>query len=106
MRQETISAHYRQGNSQPLVIVSHSRDNALLDVNTFTPFGDRLFLPSACPQARIASADVLAVLPTTVAEQSGVLELQPKAFAQFVELSTKMQRKYEMLFSAWSTKLA
>ena len=76
----------------------------MFEVNTFTPFGDRLFLPSSFPEARIASSDILAVLPAPVAEQGGVLELQPKAFTKFVELSAKMQKKYEKLFDVWSAR--
>ena len=83
---------------------SHSRSEPWLEVCTFTPFGDCLFLPSLCPQARIAPSDILAILPAPIAEQGGVLELQPKAFTKFVELNAKMQKKYEKLFDVWSAR--
>lgn len=74
------------------------------------PFGSSLFLPTPVPQARIPSADVLAVFPTAdkISAEShavgGMLEISPKAYEEFIELSSRMQKKYERLFDAWSRK--
>jgi len=80
---------------------SHRNGDAWIDVHTFTPLGNRVFLPSAVPEARIASADILSIFPAAdqVGVAGGVLELPPKAYSEFVELSSHMQEKYERLFS-------
>ncbi len=85
----------------------HKQGELWVDVDTFTPFGDRVFLPSACPQARILSSDILAVFPSSdkANTSSDMLELQPKAFSEFLELSSRMQKKYEKMFSMWSVKM-
>ncbi|CAL1714988.1 unnamed protein product [Somion occarium] len=66
---------------------SHTRRDSLLDVHIFIPFGPRSFL---------ISPDLMAK-PT-----QGLVELSTKAYAEFVELSGMMQRKYEKIFSLWS----
>ena len=73
-------------------------------MHTYTLFGDRVFLPSACPQARIPPSAVLAVLPQAHAAESGVLELPPSAFDEYVALSARTQKTYESLFSVWAAK--
>lgn len=66
-------------------------------MHTYTPLGPRVFLRAAVPEARIAPADVLRVLPAAAAD-AGVLELPPRAYAEFVALSARTQEKYERLF--------
>lgn len=79
-------------------------------MHTYTPLGPRVFLRAAVPEARIAPRDVLSVFPAgdgicppsaaaaASAASAGVLELPPQAYAEFVELSTRMQDRYERLF--------
>ena len=73
-----------------------------LDVHTFTPLGNRVFLPSPVPQARISSSDILSIFPTSdkISFASGMLELPPQAYSEYIELSSRMQEKYERLFAA------
>jgi len=42
---------------------SHTKRDRLLDVCTFTPMGDRLFIASDFPNARIPSSDILTIFP-------------------------------------------
>jgi len=42
---------------------SHSKRDHLLDVCTFTPIGDRLFIASDFPNARIPASDILTIFP-------------------------------------------
>ena len=83
---------------------SHKRNDAWIDVHTFMPLGNRVFLPSAVPEARICSSDILSIFPATdrIDVEGGMLELPPKAYSEFVELSSRMQEKYELLFSSMS----
>ncbi|KAJ3524147.1 hypothetical protein NM688_g8611 [Phlebia brevispora] len=87
---------------------SHSKQEAWIDVQTFTPFGDCVFLPSVYPQARIPASDILAVFSPCPAgnqpSEGGMLVLPPKAFSKFMELSTRTQEKYEHLFNMWSAR--
>lgn len=71
-------------------------------MHTYTPLGNRVFLASAVPQARISSTDILSIFPASdnVGAAGGMLELPPKAYSEFVELSSRMQAKYERLFCA------
>lgn len=75
-----------------------------MDVHTFTPLGNCIFLPSPVPQARISSSDILSIFPSSdkINFAGGMLELPPKAYSEFIELSSRMQEKYERLFSALS----
>ncbi|KAI0825848.1 hypothetical protein BC629DRAFT_1276634 [Irpex lacteus] len=89
---------------------SHNSREAWLDVHTFMPFGSNVFLPSPVPQARISSSDILTIFPSSdkLAHESAfgndVLEISPRAYEEFVELSSRMQKKYERLFDVWSKK--
>ncbi|GJE91153.1 hypothetical protein PsYK624_073020 [Phanerochaete sordida] len=78
---------------------THRHSDAFLDVHTYTPLAPRVFLRAAVPEARIAPADVLRVLPAA-APDAGVLELAPRAYAEFVALSARTQARYERLFCA------
>lgn len=42
---------------------SHTKRDHLLDVCTFTPIGDRLFIASDFPNARIPASDILSIFP-------------------------------------------
>jgi len=42
---------------------SHTNRDRLLDVCTFTPIGDRLFIASDFPNARIPTSDILTTFP-------------------------------------------
>ncbi|KAL0953513.1 hypothetical protein HGRIS_004737 [Hohenbuehelia grisea] len=80
---------------------SHSKSERWLDVHTYTPFGERLFLASDVPKARIASSDILSVLPSNIpcSAEHGMLELPPQAFFQYVELSSRARQRHETLWS-------
>jgi len=89
---------------------SHNLREAWLDVHTFMPFGSNVFLPSPVPQARISASDILTIFPTSdkvnceSAPMGGMLELSTQAYEEFIELSSRMQKKYERLFNVWSRK--
>lgn len=68
-----------------------------LDVYTYVPFGDRLFIASTVPQARIASSDLLAIFPFRT-PTTDMIELPENAYKEFLELSTKHQLKYEKMW--------
>lgn len=76
---------------------SHARHDRWLDVYTYVPFGDRLFLASPVPYARIASSDLLAIFhfrtPTT-----DMIELSEQAYQEFMELNAKHRLKYENMW--------
>lgn len=42
---------------------SHTKRDRLLDVSTFAPLGDRLFIASDFPNARIPASDILTIFP-------------------------------------------
>ncbi|EPQ56455.1 hypothetical protein GLOTRDRAFT_40340 [Gloeophyllum trabeum ATCC 11539] len=81
---------------------THGPREQWLDVQTYASFGDRLFLASTVPHARISSRDVLAIFPATDVFRvpvNGMLELPPQAFAEYLELSTMCFKRHEMLWS-------
>ena len=90
---------------------SHSSRETWLDVHTFIPFGSNVFLPSPVPQARISTSDVLTIFTTSdkltmeTPFGSEMLEVTPQAYQEFLELSSRTQKKYERLFDVWSRKL-
>ncbi|KIM68010.1 hypothetical protein SCLCIDRAFT_1209392 [Scleroderma citrinum Foug A] len=81
---------------------THSRRDRWLDVYTYVPFGDRLFLASAVPQARIASSDLLVTFPFRT-PTTDMIELPEYAYREFLELSARHQLKYENM---WRTSKA
>ncbi len=86
---------------------THNQRERWVDVYTYAPFGERVFLASPVPQARISSRDILTIFPTDDAPRkpvSGMLELAPQAFTEYMELSSRTQKRHEQLFNAWSTK--
>ncbi|KAA1468800.1 hypothetical protein DENSPDRAFT_834236 [Dentipellis sp. KUC8613] len=85
----------------------HDHRDRFLDVYTFAPFGERVFLASDAPCARIAARDVLTIFPDTdifSMPAHDVLELPPKAFGEFSELTARNQRRYESLWAACKAK--
>ncbi|KAI8974562.1 hypothetical protein BD414DRAFT_468123 [Trametes punicea] len=86
---------------------NHSQRERWVDVYTYTPFGERVFLASDVPQARICATDVLTIFPDdeNVHEPTaGMLELPTQAFYEFMELSSRTQKRHEQLFDAWSAR--
>ncbi|KIK07793.1 hypothetical protein K443DRAFT_673051 [Laccaria amethystina LaAM-08-1] len=83
---------------------SHTKRDKYLDVNTFSLFGDGVFLASDVPKARIASSDVLTIFPSTHVPSQGLLELPKQAFSEFVEISSRYQKRYESLWNSWISK--
>lgn len=84
---------------------THTQFDLYLDVFTYIPFGNRTFLASSVPQARISPLDILTIFPGSDVigrPERGMLELPPQAFKEFMELSAMTQKRYETLFSAWS----
>ncbi|KAK7687936.1 hypothetical protein QCA50_009155 [Cerrena zonata] len=83
----------------------YSRRDDLLHVHMFVPFGQRTFLLSPVPQARISPRDLLTIFCANdiiAIDAQGAVDLSAKAYAEFVELGKMMQEKYEKMFSAWS----
>ncbi|KAI0334505.1 hypothetical protein GY45DRAFT_1318059 [Cubamyces sp. BRFM 1775] len=86
---------------------THSQRERWVDVYTYTPFGERVFLASDVPLARIAARDILTIFPEDDAVRvptAGMLELPAKAFCEYMELSSRTQKRYEQLFNAWEPK--
>ncbi|EIN06135.1 hypothetical protein PUNSTDRAFT_73119 [Punctularia strigosozonata HHB-11173 SS5] len=82
---------------------SHNMGDRHLDVYTYKPFAEGVFLASEVPQARIASKDLLTIFPPTDAFQqlaSGMLELPPQAYSEYMELSSRGQQRAETLYAA------
>ncbi|PFH51032.1 hypothetical protein AMATHDRAFT_3422 [Amanita thiersii Skay4041] len=96
----------------------HTKRDKYLDVHTYSPFGERVFLASAVPDARISASDVLTVLlpsPSTSYEYDAhldtqsqsfamdMLELSPDAYAGYTKLCAKHQKNYERMWSAMTS---
>ena len=85
----------------------HDLRDRYLDVYTFAPFNDRVFLASSAPCARIASHDLLTIFPVSDVFRmpaQDILELPEKAFVEFTELSSRNQKRYESLWTAMKAK--
>ncbi|KAJ3501637.1 hypothetical protein NLJ89_g9246 [Agrocybe chaxingu] len=85
---------------------SHTKRDKYVEVKTFMPFGEGIFLASDVPSARIASSDILKVLPPLEDRllNQGMLELPKKAFSQYIELNSRHQKRYEDLWNSWVSK--
>ncbi|KAF8998540.1 hypothetical protein BDQ17DRAFT_1247578 [Cyathus striatus] len=87
---------------------THSKREKYLDVQTFAPFGERVFLASDVPHARVASSDILTILPlgdkSHITDNQGILELPQQSFSKFVELSTRQQKRCESLWKSWISR--
>jgi len=108
---------------------SHTKRDRLLDVCTYTPIGDCLFLATDVPNARISVSDILTMFPSqhcspnpssppTITSNSSdtlidyeedpstasikleMLELPAEAFNEFVELCSRNQKRHEKLWVA------
>jgi hypothetical protein len=94
--------------STPSAARSHTHRDRWLDVYTFTPFGNRIFLVTDAPRARISSADVLTIFPLTdifKSPDSGMLELPPQAFSEFNELNARNLYRKETLWNSCPANL-
>jgi hypothetical protein len=91
-------------NKPSLAARSHNRRDHWLDVYTYTPFGERLFLASQVPQARIAQSDLLVTFPFRT-PTSDMIELPAQAYQEYLELSTKHQLKHENMWRRWKARL-
>ncbi|KAG6381559.1 hypothetical protein JVT61DRAFT_152 [Boletus reticuloceps] len=80
---------------------SHTRRDRWMDV--YTPFGERLFLASPVPQARIAPSNLLIVFPFRT-PTSDMIELPAKAYREYLELSAKHQLKHENMWRRWKAR--
>jgi len=86
---------------------SHAKREKYLDVHTYAPFGEGVFLATDVPSARIASSDLLTVLPPLEDDHllgQGMLELPNKALSQYTQLTARHQKRYENLWSSWVSK--
>ncbi|EMD38914.1 hypothetical protein CERSUDRAFT_112622 [Gelatoporia subvermispora B] len=80
---------------------SHSQRDRWVDVLTYAPFGERYFLASTVPQARISARDILTIFPpedVLRTPTTDIIELPPQAFQEFLELNTRTQKRNEALF--------
>jgi hypothetical protein len=87
---------------------SHNQRDRWLDVYTYAPFGDRVFLATDSPHARISSSDVLTIFPTSDVVRTldaGMLELPYQAFSEFNELNARNLSRKESLWSSCAAKL-
>ncbi|KAH9034669.1 hypothetical protein EDB84DRAFT_1486519 [Lactarius hengduanensis] len=84
----------------------HDESERYLDVYTFTPSSERMFLVSDAPCARIDSNDLLTVFDDddALAIPHDVLELPQKAYDEFSELSSRKNRRFDAVWSAWKGK--
>ncbi|KAF9462941.1 hypothetical protein BDZ94DRAFT_1322238 [Collybia nuda] len=85
---------------------SHTNRDKYLDVHTYSPFGERVFLATDVPKARIARTDILTIFPSTDITRElaqGILELPQQAFFEFTELSFRHQQRCESLWSVWTS---
>jgi hypothetical protein len=86
----------------------HEYRDRWLDVHTYSRFGDRVFVLSDIPVARIPPSDILSIFPLTDEPRipaKGMLELSPRAFAEFMELSGRNQLQYERLWTSRNPEL-
>ncbi|KAF9221381.1 hypothetical protein BS17DRAFT_711401 [Gyrodon lividus] len=83
---------------------SHNRRGRWLDVYTYVPFGERLFLASPVPRARIASSDLLVIFPFRT-PTSDMIELPAQAYQEYLELSARYQLKHENMWRRWKARL-
>lgn len=88
---------------------AHTKRDKYIDVQTYSPFGERVFLASETPSARIAASDILSVFdPSTqvpfLEDSPGMIELPPQAFSEYLEYSERQQKRYENMWCAWTAK--
>ncbi|KAF8629101.1 hypothetical protein AX15_003586 [Amanita polypyramis BW_CC] len=84
----------------------HTKHDKYVDVYMYSHFGERVFIASNVPDARISSSDILLVLSSPNQTGSvraigqGMLELPQKAFSEYTRFSMSYQKKYERMWSA------
>ncbi|KAJ3560599.1 hypothetical protein NP233_g10733 [Leucocoprinus birnbaumii] len=109
---------------------THTKRDKYIDVQTYSPFGERIFLASEVPSARIAASDILSVFndadinttprssydsmssssssSTSASEAgdmgAGMIELPPKAFSEYLAYSERQQKRFEDMWCAWTAK--
>ncbi|KAF5361921.1 hypothetical protein D9756_002625 [Leucocoprinus leucothites] len=105
---------------------THTKRDKYIDVQTYSPFGERIFLASEVPSARIAASDILSVFNNDVLSMSpgsssssllsleeeeegvtvgpGMIELPPQAFSQYLAYSERQQKRFEDMWCAWTAK--
>jgi len=83
---------------------SHERPDRWLDVYTYPPFGESLFLASPVPQARIVPSDLLVVFPFRT-PTADMIELPVQAYQEYLELSARHQLKHENMWRRWKARL-
>lgn len=90
-------------DSSRIATRTHSAREKYLDVHTFAPFGAGVFLASDVPCARIAPADVLAILPprSPCELAEGLLELPQQEYSQYIAHSSRHQKRHESMWNAW-----
>lgn len=87
----------------------HTKHDKYVDVHTYAPFGERVFIASNVPDARIPASDVLAVLASPGQAEAvhpvaqGMLELSYRAFSDYMKLSMSRQKKHERMWSAMTS---
>ncbi|KAH7882829.1 hypothetical protein F5I97DRAFT_1814918 [Phlebopus sp. FC_14] len=84
---------------------SHNRRDRWVDVYTYVPFGDRLFLASPVPKARIALSDLLTIFPFRCTVTLDMIELPVQAYQEFLEVNERHRLKYEDMWCRWKAKL-
>ncbi|KAF8199098.1 hypothetical protein BJ912DRAFT_845284 [Pholiota molesta] len=88
---------------------THAKREKYLDVTTYAPFAPGVFLAADVPCARIASGDLLTVLPAPSEEHhrrlsQGMLELPQKDYSRYVEASLHHQKRYETMWNALTAR--
>ncbi|EKM81926.1 hypothetical protein AGABI1DRAFT_112118 [Agaricus bisporus var. burnettii JB137-S8] len=86
---------------------THKKGDKYVDVQTYSSFGERMFLASETASARIAASDILSILdaPTSNVESShGIIELPHPAFSEYTKYSERQQKRFEDMWCAWAAK--
>jgi hypothetical protein len=91
----------------PTAARTHVKGDKYLDVQTYSSFGERMFLASETAGARIAASDILSILdaPTSDIECThGIIELPQLAFSEYLVHSERQQKRFEDMWCAWTAK--
>lgn len=94
--------------NHPPAAKSHTQRDKWLTVRIYQPFGERVFIVHQTPAARIASKDLLTIIPrnyTMQAREQGLLELPFHTYLEFMDLSTRNQLKMDCLWGQWKAKV-
>jgi hypothetical protein len=91
----------------PIAARTHLKGDKYLDVQTYSSFGERVFLASEIASARIAVADILSILNTPTSDMEcshGIIELPQRAFSEYLVHSERQQKRLEDAWCAWTAK--